>query len=334
VILRAHELRKEYPVAGSPRPLRALSGVSLELDRGETLGIVGESGCGKSTLARLLVRLEDPTSGTVEFDGVDLTALRGSRLRAQRRRIQMVFQDPYSSLNPRQSVGSALAEVLRVHRLADGRAAERSRLTELLEMVGLAGRHASRYAHELSGGQRQRVSIARALAAEPVVLILDEPVSALDVSVRAEVMNLLVQLRDELRLGYVFISHDLSMVRHISTRIAVMYLGRVVELGPWAAVLDEPLHPYTRALRDTMPIPDPELAGRDIPVPVHGEVPNPVAPPAGCPFHPRCPLVEQQCRETRPALLELLPGHQAACHVARRETARAARLPDASQSPA
>jgi oligopeptide/dipeptide ABC transporter ATP-binding protein len=322
VILRAHELRKDYPVAGSARPLRALAGVSLELDRGETLGIVGESGCGKSTLARLLVRLEDPTSGTVEFDGVDLTALRGTRLRAQRRRIQMVFQDPYSSLNPRQSVGGALAEVLRVHRLVDGRAAERSRVNELLEMVGLAPGHATRYAHELSGGQRQRVSIARALAADPLVLILDEPVSALDVSVRAEVMNLLVRLRDELRLGYVFISHDLSMVRHISTRIAVMYLGRVVELGPWAAVLDEPLHPYTRALRDTMPVPDPELAEREIPVPVRGEVPNPVAPPSGCPFHPRCPLAEQQCTETRPALLELHPGHQAACHIARREAAR------------
>jgi oligopeptide/dipeptide ABC transporter ATP-binding protein len=321
VILRASDLRKDYPISGSRRSLRALAGVSLEVDRGETLGIAGESGCGKSTLARLLVRLEDPTSGTVEFEGEDLTALRGSRLRSRRRRIQMVFQDPYSSLNPRQTVGAALAEVLRVHRLVDGRAAERTRVGELLEMVGLAPAHASRYAHELSGGQRQRVSIARALAADPAVLILDEPVSALDVSVRAEVMNLLVRLRDELGLSYVFISHDLSMVRHISTRIAVMYLGRVVEVGPWDAVLDEPLHPYTRALRDTMPVPDPELAAREIDVPVRGEVPNPVAPPPGCPFHPRCPRAEPACAESRPALLELLPGHLAACHVARRELA-------------
>jgi oligopeptide/dipeptide ABC transporter ATP-binding protein len=320
VILRAHELRKDYPVAGSRRPLHAVAGVSFELDRGDTLGIVGESGCGKSTLARLLVRLEDPTAGTVEFEGTDLTALRGSRLRARRRRIQMVFQDPYSSLNPRHTVGSALAEVLRVHRLVAGRAAERARVAELLEMVGLAPAHATRYAHELSGGQRQRVSIARALAADPAVLILDEPVSALDVSVRAGVMNLLVRLRDELGLGYVFISHDLSMVRHISTRIAVMYLGRVVELGPWDRVLEEPLHPYTRGLRDTMPVPDPELAEREIAVPVYGEVPNPVAPPRGCPFHPRCPLAEAVCLERRPALLELLPQHLAACHVAERET--------------
>jgi oligopeptide/dipeptide ABC transporter ATP-binding protein len=314
VILRALNLGKDYPVRGSRRPLRALAGVSFELDRGETLGIVGESGCGKSTLARLLVRLELPTTGTVEFDGVDLTALSGARLRASRRRIQMVFQDPYSSLNPRQRVGAAIEEVLRVHKL-------HRRVSELLGMVGLSPAHADRYPHELSGGQRQRVSIARALAAEPAVLILDEAVSALDVSVRAEVMNLLVRLRDELGLGYVFISHDLSMVRHISTRIAVMYLGRIVELGPWDSVQDEPLHPYTVALQRTMPVPDPELASRQIDVPIQGEVPNPAAPPTGCPFHPRCPLAEQVCRERRPPLEELRGGHLAACHVAARMTA-------------
>jgi len=314
VILRATNLVKEYPVRRSRRPLRALAGVSLELDRGETLGIVGESGCGKSTLARLLVRLEQPTSGTVEFDGVDLTALSGGRLRAHRRRIQMVFQDPYASLDPRQRVGAAIEEVLRVHEL-------RGRVDELLGMVGLARSHADRYPHELSGGQRQRVSIARALAAEPAVLILDEAVSALDVSVRAEVMNLLVRLRDELGLGYVFISHDLSMVRHISNRIAVMYLGRVGELGPWDRVLDEPLHPYTDALRLTMPVPDPELAARQIDVPIQGEVPNPAAPPPGCPFHPRCPLAEAVCLERRPQLEELRDAHLAACHVAARTRA-------------
>jgi oligopeptide/dipeptide ABC transporter ATP-binding protein len=317
MILRATDLRKDYPVRGSRRPVRALAGVSLELERGETLGVVGESGCGKSTLARLLVRLEQPTAGTVELDGVDLTALSGARLRARRRRIQMVFQDPYASLNPRHRVGEAVEEVLRVHKLTGGRA----RVNELLEMVGLAPTHAVRYPHELSGGQRQRVSIARSLAAEPAVLILDEAVSALDVSVRAGVMNLLLRLQDELGLGYIFISHDLSMVRHISTRIAVMYLGRIVEVGPWHRVLDEPLHPYTDALRRTMPVPDPELSSRQIDVPIQGEVPNPAAPPAGCPFHPRCPLAEPVCRERRPALAELLAGHLAACHVAARRVA-------------
>jgi len=309
VILEARDLAKDYG------PVRALRGVSLALERGETLGIVGESGCGKSTLARLLVRLEEPTRGRIEFDGVDLTALHGRRLRERRRRIQMVFQDPYASLDPRQTVGGAIAEVLRVHDLARGA----GRVAELLGMVGLAAGHADRYPHELSGGQRQRVSVARSLAAEPVVLILDEPVSALDVSVRAEVMNLLVRLRDELGLSYVFISHDLSMVRHLSDRIAVMYLGRVVELGPWDAVLDVPLHPYTGALRDAMPVPDPELEAGRVDAPIRGEVPNPAAPPSGCPFHPRCPLAEEICREIRPELLELLPAHAAACHVAARE---------------
>jgi oligopeptide/dipeptide ABC transporter ATP-binding protein len=317
MILRATDVGKDYPIRGTRRPLRALAGVSLELDRGETLGIVGESGCGKSTLARVLVGLERPTTGVVEFDGADLSHLSGARLRAHRRRIQMVFQDPYASLDPRQRVGAAIAEVFRVHRLG-------GRVDELLSMVGLAPAYADRYPHELSGGQRQRVSIARALAAEPAVLILDEAVSALDVSVRAEVMNLLVRLRDELGLGYVFISHDLSMVRHISTRIAVMYLGRIVELGPWDSVLGDPLHPYTDALRRTMPVPDPELASRQIDVPIQGEVPNPAAPPGGCPFHPRCPLAEAVCRERRPGLLELHDAHLAACHVAARRAAATA----------
>jgi oligopeptide/dipeptide ABC transporter ATP-binding protein len=235
--------------------------------------------------------------------------------------MQMVFQDPYASLNPRQTVARAISEVLRVHRLTDGGTAERRRVSELLHMVGLSDAHAQRYPHELSGGQRQRVSIARALAPEPAVLVLDEPVSALDVSVRAGVMNLLASLRERLGLSYVFISHDLSMVRHLSNRIAVMYLGRVVELGPWDAVLEEPLHPYTRALVETMPVPDPERESGRIEAPIRGEVPNPAAPPGGCPFHPRCPLAESICREERPDLLELLPRHEAACHVARREVA-------------
>jgi oligopeptide/dipeptide ABC transporter ATP-binding protein len=300
--------------------VHALAGVSLELAEGETLGIVGESGSGKSTLAKLLVRLEDPTSGTVELDGVDLTALRGGPLREQRRRIQMLFQDPYSSLNPRQRIGAILGEVLAVHRLAgDARGRER-RIGELLDLVGLDTRLARRYPHELSGGQRQRVGIARALAVEPKVLLLDEPVSALDVSVRAEIMNLLDDLRRDLRLAYVFISHDVSMVRHISDRVAVMYLGRIVEQGGWKPVLDEPAHPYTVALGAAVPVPDPSLA-EPIHATVAGEVPDPANPPSGCPFHPRCPLAEDVCRRTDPALLPLRANHDVACHVALRQAA-------------
>jgi len=316
-MLRANQLTKEYPVRGGTGVLHALSGVSLELAEGETLGIVGESGCGKSTLAKLLVRLEDPTSGTIELDGVDLTRLRGRALREQRRRIQMLFQDPYSSLNPRQRVGRTLGEVLAVHRLGgDGQARQR-RIAELLDLVGLAPQLAERYPHELSGGQRQRVGIARALAVEPKVLLLDEPVSALDVSVRAEIMNLLATLRRELRLSYLFISHDVAMVRHLSDRVAVMYLGRVVELGDWKSVLDSPLHPYTAALSAAVPVPNPELA-QPIQATVVGEVPDPAHPPTGCPFHPRCPLAEDVCRRTDPALLDLRPNHSVACHVAAR----------------
>ena len=312
MLLRARGLTKDYPIRGGG-VLRALTGISLDLAEGETLGVVGESGCGKSTLAKLLVRLEDPTSGTVELGGVELTALHGRRLREQRRRIQMLFQDPYSSLNPRHTVGRTLAEVLTVHRLPGGPA----RVAALLDMVGLDAGLAGRYPHELSGGQRQRVGIARALAVEPSVLLLDEPVSALDVSVRAEIMNLLMDLRRELRLSYVFISHDVAMVRQISDRVAVMYLGRVVELGDWKPVLDAPRHPYTAALRGAVPVPDPALT-QPIAATVVGEVPDPANPPAGCPFHPRCELVEDVCRSVDPALLELAPRHEVACHVAAR----------------
>jgi oligopeptide/dipeptide ABC transporter ATP-binding protein len=321
-MLRATNLTKQYPARGGNGVVHALAGVSLELAEGETLGIVGESGCGKSTLAKLLVRLEDPSSGTVELDGVELTALRGRALREQRRRIQMLFQDPYSSLNPRQRVGAVLGEVLAVHRLAgDARQRER-RVAELLDLVGLDANLARRYPHELSGGQRQRIGIARALAVEPKVLLLDEPVSALDVSVRAEIMNLLADLRRDLRLSYLFISHDVAMVRHISDRVAVMYLGRVVEQGGWKAVLDSPAHPYTTALGAAIPVPDPELA-QPIEATVLGEVPDPANPPSGCPFHPRCPLVEDVCRRTDPRLLDIRPAHAVACHVAARSAALA-----------
>jgi oligopeptide/dipeptide ABC transporter ATP-binding protein len=315
--VRTENLWKRYPVRGSAAEVAAVADVSVEVRSGETLGVVGESGCGKSTLARLLLGLEPPSSGRVEVEGVDLATLGPRRLRAMRRRVQMVLQDPYASLNPRLTVANTLAEVVSVHRLARGPAVG-TRVAHLLDMVGLGSSFAGRYPHELSGGQRQRVGIARALAVEPAVLVLDEPVSALDVSVRAEIMNLLVRLRDELGLTYVFISHDLSMVRHISDRIAVMYLGRIVELGSWRQVLDEPLHPYTVALRDAIPTPQPPAAESDLDASIRGEVPDPAHPPTGCPFHPRCPLAEATCREVRPELAELEPGHLAACHVAAR----------------
>jgi oligopeptide/dipeptide ABC transporter ATP-binding protein len=323
-LLRATDLVKSYPVRGSDRPVRAVQGISVELERGETLGIAGESGSGKSTLARLLVGLEAPDSGVVQIEGRDRT-VRGRRSRlAMARSIQLVFQDPYASLNPRMTVAATLGEVLQVHRLAGDRAARRARVEELLAMVGLRPAFLARFPHELSGGQRQRIGIARALAAEPSILVLDEPVSALDVSVRAEVMNLLVSLRERLGLSYVFISHDLSMVRYISDRVAIMYLGRIVEQGPWRAVLDDPRHPYTDALKAAVPVPDPELEAQRRVITLPGEVPDPANPPPGCAFHPRCPLVEQICREVRPGLDELAPEHLAACHVAARNAAAAA----------
>lgn len=315
-ILRATDLYKSYPVRGSADEVRAVDGVSFELQRGETLGIVGESGCGKSTTARLLVRLEAPTSGSIELGGQDLARLRGRDLRDARRRIQLVFQDPQASLNPRMDVGATIGEVLKVHGIGDNAADRGDRVHELLTMVGLATRFVDRFPHQMSGGQRQRVGIARALAVDPEVLVLDEPISALDVSVQSEVMNLLTRLREQLGLSYVFISHDLGMVRHVSDRIGVMYLGRIVELGPWKPVSDDPLHPYTRALQQAVPIPDPKLeAGREL-TPLRGEVPDPAAPPPGCNFHPRCPLAEQRCIDDDPALEELAPAHGAACHAA------------------
>lgn len=321
MILEAIDLVKEYPIRDSDAVVHALGGVSLRIVEGETLGIVGESGCGKSTLAKLLVRLEDPTSGRVLLDGVELTALRGAELRRQRRSIQMVFQDPYSSLNPRKSIGATLEEVLKVHRIGRSTAERRGRVTALLNMVGLPEQFASRLPHELSGGQRQRVGVARSLAVDPKVLILDEPVSALDVSVRAEVMNLLSRLQDQLGLSYIFISHDVSMVRQISDRVAVMYLGRIVELGTWKGVLDAPLHPYTEGLREAVPVPDPTIV-QPMTATVRGEVPNPANPPSGCAFHPRCPIAVAVCRDQVPALVEIQPGRWAACHRAAEEGGR------------
>jgi oligopeptide transport system ATP-binding protein len=294
--------------------VRALDGVSFTVARGGVLGIVGESGCGKSTLARVLTRLERPDSGTIEVLGQRVESVRGRALRELRRTIQLVFQDPYGSLDPRQRVGDALAEVLAVHRMPGSTG-------QLLEMVGLTAGTAERYPHQLSGGQRQRIGIARALAVQPKVLVLDEPVSALDVSVRAEIINLLSRLRAELQLTFVFISHDLGMVRHLADDIAVMYVGQIVEYGPWQEVSDTPRHPYTQALQAAVPIADPErdaLAERQV---VAGEVPDAAAPPAGCRFHPRCPLVEDVCRTVEPALRPESGHYRVACHVVQRELA-------------
>jgi oligopeptide transport system ATP-binding protein len=314
-MLVAEALVRHFRVRGRG-VVRAVDGVSFAVDRGQTLGLVGESGCGKSTTATLLVRLDEPTSGRILLDGEDITGASGARLRAVRRRIQLVFQDPYSALNPRLTVERTLAEVLQVHRIGRNDTARRARIDELLSLVGLAGTATRRYPHQLSGGQRQRVGIARALAVSPEVLVLDEPVSALDVSVRAEVMNLLTRLQEELDLTYVFISHDLGMVRHISDRIAVMYLGQVVELGSWKDVSDRPSHPYTRSLQDAVPVPDPDAeAQREVPV-AAGDIPDAARPPAGCRFHPRCAYADDICGREEPVLREVTPGRFAACHFA------------------
>jgi oligopeptide/dipeptide ABC transporter ATP-binding protein len=324
VVLRATDVVKEYRSAKGTT-VHAVRGVSVVLHEAATLGIVGESGCGKSTLARLLVGLEPPTSGQIEVMGQATVTGHGGGRSHERgslaRKVQLVFQDPFSSLNPRLTVSAALNEVLAVHHVAAGRRQRQARVDELLGMVALGPRFKERYPHELSGGQAQRVAIARALAVGPRVLVLDEPTSALDVSVRAEVMNLLTRLQDELTLSYVFISHDLAMVRHISDVISVMYLGKVVESGPYEAVLGRALHPYTRALAEAVPLPDPELEASRRKAAV-GEAPSFGPEPAqGCPYHPRCPLAEEVCRSAAPELLELQPHHTVACHVAARAAA-------------
>lgn len=316
VLLETRGLAKHFPGGAGLRRqrqvVRAVDGVDVCVHTGETLGVVGESGCGKSTLARLLVHLERPTAGTVWFDGTDLTTLRGTALRRHRRDLQLVFQDPIGSLNPRMSVGRIVGEGLGIHGLGTG-AERREAVRALLARVGLHADMLERYPHELSGGQRQRVGIARALAVRPRLIVADEPVSALDVSVQAQIINLLQDLQEELRLTMVFIAHDLRVVEHISHRVAVMYFGRIVELSDRASLYRHPRHPYTRALLSAVPVPDP--TARRERMHVRGDVPSPVAPPPGCAFHPRCPYAEPRCRVEQPLLTAGPDGHAVACHI-------------------
>jgi oligopeptide transport system ATP-binding protein len=317
-LVQAVQLRKEFPagaegVFGQRRlTLKAVDGVTLEIHAGETLGLVGESGSGKSTLGRLLLRLIEPTSGQVFFDGRDLAALSRKQLRHLRREMQLVFQDPYSSLNPRMRVRAIVAEGIEIHKLARGREKEQ-RIRELLEMVGMSVDALDRYPHEFSGGQRQRIGIARALAVNPRFLVLDEPVSALDVSIQAQIINLLQDLQEQLRLTYFFIAHDLRVVKHISQRVAIMYLGKIVELASRNEIYSNPRHPYTRALLSA--IPQIDAGARAERIKLAGEVPSPLNPPAGCSFHPRCPYAKDICKQDEPHLTAGYGGHAVACHV-------------------
>jgi oligopeptide/dipeptide ABC transporter ATP-binding protein len=310
-LTRHYAVRRGLVMARQVGTVRAVDEISFCLERGETLALVGESGCGKSTTARLVLRLIDPTAGHIWFEGTDITTLAGEPLRKLRRRMQIVFQDPFASLNPRMTVGEVLEEPLIVHGLGD-KTARRKRVNELLRLVGLAEYHARRYPHEFSGGQRQRIGIARALAVEPSLMVLDEPVSALDVSIQAQVVNLLKDLQTRLGLAYLFIAHDLAVVKHVADRVAVMYLGQIVELAPKQVLFDEPRHPYTRTLLAAIPRPDPHRVREG--AKAGGDVPSPMDPPAGCRFHTRCPFVVDRCRTEMPALTPLRPGHLAACH--------------------
>ncbi|WP_439575870.1 ABC transporter ATP-binding protein [Phreatobacter sp.] len=318
-LLKVKNLVKNFSITGGilsreVAKVHAVDGVSFEIGHGETLGVVGESGCGKSTTGRCILRLIEPTAGEIWFEGKDVMQLEGKALQALRRDMQIIFQDPYASLNPRMTVGAIIGEALVIHGLAKSRKEIDERVSDLLATVGLQPAHARRYPHEFSGGQRQRIGIARALAVEPKLIVCDEPVSALDVSIQAQVINLLEDLQEKFSLTYMFIAHDLSVVEHISSRVAVMYLGRVVEIAPSKDLYTNPLHPYTEALLSAVPIPDPTIARNRIRL--EGDVPNPISPPPGCHFHTRCPIRQlPRCAEERPELKQAGPGHWVSCHL-------------------
>ena len=319
-LLSVRNIKKHFPIKGGilgrqVGQVHAVDGVSFDIAPGETLGLVGESGCGKSTTGRCIMRLIKPTSGELHFQGRDVTRLEGEDLRAMRRDLQIIFQDPYASLNPRHTVGTIISEALIIHGLAKTRADIDARVVDLLETVGLRADHMRRYPHEFSGGQRQRIGIARALAVKPKLIVCDEPVSALDVSVQAQVINLLEDLQEKFALTYLFIAHDLSVVEHISDRVAVMYLGRVVEIASARQLYDNPLHPYTEALLSAVPIPDPKVKRKRIVL--QGDVPSPTNPPPGCHFHTRCPIAVDHCKRVAPALEPDADGHWVACHLRR-----------------
>lgn len=314
-LIQVSDLRKFFNL-GKGNILKAVNEISFEIARGETVGVVGESGCGKSTAGRTIMRLYEPTSGGVTFDGKDIYKLKGAELKALRRNMQMIFQDPYASLNPRMTVTDIIGEALDIHNLAGSRAERKRRVEDLLDLVNLNPEHATRYPHEFSGGQRQRIGIARALAVDPKFIIADEPISALDVSIQAQVVNLMQDLQRKMGLTYLFIAHDLSMVKHISDRVAVMYLGKIVELAESSELYDNPRHPYTRALLSAIPIPDPQVEAERERIVLKGDLPSPINPPSGCQFHTRCPIATDKCKTDAPKLVDVGKGHLAACHYA------------------
>lgn len=317
ILLKVDDIKMHFPIKGGlfgkvQGHVKAVDGVSFDIFKGETFGLVGESGCGKSTTGRILLRLLEATSGSVEFDGVDLFSLHADELREKRKDMQLIFQDPFSSLNPRLSVGETIARVLKIHGMNDSSAREK-RVKELLELVGLSSFHMRRYPHEFSGGQRQRIGIARALALNPKLIVLDEPVSALDVSIQSQVVNLLEELQEEFGLTYLFVSHGLNIVRHISNRVGVMYLGKMVELADADTLFENPKHPYTQALISANPIPNPRMRDKEKII-LEGDVPSPINPPSGCRFHTRCPYVQPKCKEVEPIFTQSGEGQYVACH--------------------
>lgn len=321
VLLEVQHLRKYFPVKGMKGPgVQAVEDVSLFIKRGETLGLVGESGCGKTTLGRTIIRLHEPTSGRIVYDGQTIYEGDGQKHSAvkmlpYRRKMQIIFQDPSASLDPRMTVGEIIGEALDIHKLWSTKAERTDRIKELLDMVGLNTEHANRYPHEFSGGQQQRVGIARALAVRPKFIVCDEPISALDVSIQSQVVNMLEDMQEELGLTYLFIAHDLSVVRHISNRIGVMYLGCVVELSTSYELNKNPIHPYTKTLISAVPVPDPQLSRSRQRIVLEGDIPSPMNPPSGCRFHTRCPMAKPQCKESMPQLREVAEGHWVACHL-------------------